>query len=140
MREATCFFRRFATMAHMKYIHTDKAPKAVGPYSQAIQSHDFLFLSGQIGIDPQTGTLVEGLEAQTHQIMKNIQAVLDEAEGDLNDIVKTTIFLTDINDYKHVNEIYGSYFPDHKPARSAVAVAALPAGALIEIECIARES
>lgn len=127
-------------MTHMKYIHTDKAPKAVGPYTQAIKSHDLLFLSGQIGIDPETGTLVEGLAAQTHQIIKNISAVLEEAGADLADIVKTTIFLTDIEDYKQVNEIYGSYFSEHKPARSAVAVAALPAGALIEIECIARKS
>lgn len=127
-------------MTHMKYIHTDRAPKVVGPYTQAIKSHDFLFLSGQIGIDPETGTLVEGLAEQTHQIFKNISAVLEEAGANLHDVVKTTVFLTTIEDYKDVNEIYGSYFSEHKPARSAVAVAALPAGALIEIECIARES
>ena len=122
----------------MNSIHTDAAPKAVGPYSQAIRVGELLFLSGQIGLSAQTGTLAEGLAAQTHQIIKNIQAVLAEAGADITNIAKTTVFLTDINDYKEVNEIYGSYFSDHKPARSAVAVAALPAGALIEIECIAH--
>lgn len=121
----------------MKSVYTETAPAVVGPYSQAIEANGFLFCAGQIGLDPQTKKLVEGIENQTHQIMKNITAVLIAAGTDVTKIVKTTIFLTNMDDYKKVNEIYGSYFLQIKPARSAVAVASLPAGALIEIECIA---
>jgi len=124
----------------MKYISTEKAPKVVGPYSQAIVSNGFIFCSGQIGIDPKTGILVEGFEKQTHQVMKNLTAVLKEAQADLKHVVKVTVYLADINDYKQMNEIYGQYFIDHKPTRAAFAVAALPAGALIEIEAIAEVS
>lgn len=123
----------------MKTIHTDNAPKAVGPYSQAIETDRFVFCSGQIGIHPQTGTLVEGIENQTKQAMTNIENVLKAAGTDLEHVVKTTVFLADIGDYKTVNEVYGSYFTDHKPARSAVQVAALPLGALVEIEVIAAK-
>lgn len=121
----------------MKYVSTKNAPAAIGPYSQAIEANGFVFCSGQIGIDPKTGNLAEGLENQTKQIIKNIEAVLKEAGLNLECIVKTTIFLTNINDFAKVNEIYGSFFTNHKPARSTIAVAALPKGALIEIEAIA---
>lgn len=121
----------------MKYIHTDKAPKAVGPYSQAIDTGDFLFLSGQIGIDPETGNLVEGTIPQLSQIMKNIEEVLKAAGGSLSKIIKTTIFLKNISEFQQINEAYGKYFSKHKPARSTVEVSNLPKGALIEIEAIA---
>ncbi len=123
----------------MKTIQTDNAPKAVGPYSQAIETEQFIFCSGQIGIDPKTGALVGGIENQTKQAMVNVTNVLAAAGTDLNQVVKTTIFLADIEDYKTVNDVYGSYFTDHKPARSAVQVAALPLGALVEIEMIAAK-
>ncbi len=122
----------------MKYVQTENAPAAVGPYSQAIIENGLVFCSGQIGINPQSGELAEGLENQLKQIMKNITAVLEEADSDLEMVIKTTIFLTSIEDYAAVNEIYGAYFPVHKPARSAVAVSNLPKGALIEIEVLAK--
>lgn len=121
----------------MKIIQTDSAPQAVGPYSQAIEANGFIFCAGQIGLDPVQKKLVEGLKGQTHQIMKNIQSVLSAADSDLSKVVKTTIFLTDMADYAQVNEIYGSYFASNKPARSTVCVSVLPAGARLEIECIA---
>lgn len=121
----------------MKTIHTENAPKAVGPYSQAIEANGFLFCAGQIGIDPKTGNLATGLEKQTEQVIKNLQAVLQAVGTDLKNVVKTTIFLTNINDFAKVNEIYGSFFTENKPARSTVAVAALPKGALVEIEAVA---
>ncbi len=123
----------------MKYISTEKAPKAVGPYSVAIESNGMLFCSGQIGINPETNELESGIEAQTHRIMKNIEAVLAASRLSLEHVVKTTIFLIDMDDYAKVNELYGSYFPVHKPARSCVAVRSLPKGALIEIEVIAAK-
>jgi len=122
----------------MKYIYTEKAPKVVGPYSQAIVSNGFIFCSGQIGIDPKIGILVEGFEKQTHQVMKNLANVLKEANSDFEHVVKVTVYLADINEYKQMNEIYGQYFSDHKPTRAAFAVSNLPAGALIEIEMIAE--
>ena len=122
----------------MKIILSEKAPKVVGPYSQAIETGGLVFCSGQIGIDPQTSTLREGVEAQTHQIMKNISAVLSQNGLSLNHIVKTTIFLGSMQDYQKVNGIYGEYFTEHKPARSTIQVAGLPIGALIEIEFIAE--
>lgn len=122
----------------MKYISTEKTPKAVGPYSQAIVSNGFIFCSGQIGLDPKTGELVEGLENQTHQIIKNLTEVLKAGGSSLESVVKTNIYLADIKDYGKVNEVYGQYFSDHKPARAAVAVAHLPKNALIEIEAVAE--
>lgn len=121
----------------MKTIQTDNAPAAVGPYSQAISVNGFVFCAGQIGIDPESGAMLEGLEAQITQIMKNITAVLKAAGMDLTKIVKTTIFITDISMFPKVNEIYGNYFTKHKPARSTVEVSNLPKGALVEIEAIA---
>ena len=122
----------------MKYIQTENAPKAVGPYSQAIVSNGFIFCSGQIGLDPKTNDLVEGLEEQTHQVLKNLSEVLKAENSNLEKVVKITIYLSDINDYAKMNEVYGQYFSNHKPARAAFAVAGLPKGALIEIEAVAE--
>lgn len=121
----------------MKYVQTEKAPKAVGPYSQAIVEDSLVYCSGQIGLNPDTGELAEGVENQTHQILKNLEAVLQEAGSDLQKVLKTTIFITNIADFAKVNEIYESYFANHKPARATVAVSALPKGAVVEIEAIA---
>jgi 2-iminobutanoate/2-iminopropanoate deaminase len=120
-------------------IHSDRAPKALGPYSQAILDGNTLFLSGQIGIDPATGSMVEGgVEDQAHQAIKNLDAVLDAAGMSLVNIVKTTIFLASMDDFPMVNEVYGGYFSDDPPARATVQAAKLPLGALVEIEAIAR--
>ncbi|CAM4277512.1 RidA family protein [Erysipelothrix inopinata] len=122
----------------MKKVHnTDKAPKAIGPYVQAVEANGFIFTSGQLGLNPETGTLQEGIEAQAHQVMKNLQSVLENAGSDFSKVVKTTILLSDIADFATVNEIYGSYFGGEFPARSAYQVATLPLGGLIEIELIA---
>ena len=121
-----------------KAIVTDKAPGAVGPYSQAIRTGNFLFCSGQIPIDPATGKLIEGdVEAQTEQFFKNIKAVLDAAGGTMDNIVKATVFLKDMADFKKVNEIYARQFEPPFPARSAVAVKDLPLFVDVEIEVIA---
>lgn len=120
-----------------KTIHTNKAPEAVGPYVQAIQKGDMLYLSGQLGLIPATGELPDGVEKQTRQSLNNIQAVLDEAGFGVNDIVKTTIYLTDMETFGLVNEIYAEFFGEEKPARSCVEVSGLPKGGLVEIEVIA---
>lgn len=123
----------------MQIISTNNAPAAIGPYSQAIESNGLLFCSGQLGIDPAIGKLVaDDTASQTAQIMKNIKALLNAANLDLNDIVKTTIFLASMDDFKAVNEIYASHLGTHKPARSTIQVAKLPLGAMVEIECIAE--
>lgn len=119
-----------------KEIFTENAPAAIGPYSQAIQVGDFIFASGQIGVDPKTGEAVEGIEAQTHQVMKNIQAVLAEVDADFSDVVKFTIFLDSMGDFATVNELYGSYLEKPYPARSTVEVSRLPKDLLIEMEVI----
>lgn len=123
-----------------KEIKTNKAPKAVGPYSQAIRVGDLAFCSGQIGIDPVSGNLVEGgIEAQTEQVLKNLSAVLEAANLTLENVVKTDIFITNMEDYPKVNEIYGKYFnTETKPARVTAGVLSLPKGALIEISFIAH--
>lgn len=122
----------------MKSIHTDKAPAAVGPYSQAKIAGGFLFASGQVPINPETATVIEGgIEAQTEQVCKNIEAVLTEAGTDFSKVVKTTCFLADINDFKAFNEVYANYFTS-KPARSCVAVKNLPLGVSVEVEIIAE--
>jgi 2-iminobutanoate/2-iminopropanoate deaminase len=119
-------------------IATPAAPAAIGPYSQAITTHDLVFCSGQIAIDPTTGELVEGgIEAQADRVLRNLTAVLDAAGCTLADVVKTTVFLADIADFGAVNAIYARYMPDPPPARSTFAVSALPKGARIEIEAIA---
>jgi 2-iminobutanoate/2-iminopropanoate deaminase len=121
-----------------KIISTDEAPAAIGPYSQAVRSGSFLFCSGQIPLDPKSGQIVAGdIAAQTRRVLDNIAAVL-RAEGlSFDNVVKTTIFLTDLGDFQTVNEIYGAYFKQNPPARSTVQVAALPKGANVEIEVIA---
>jgi 2-iminobutanoate/2-iminopropanoate deaminase len=119
-------------------VSTSSAPAAIGPYSQGIVSDGLLFCSGQIGLDPATGNLAEGLEAQTERVLRNVAAILDAAGLSMADVVKTTIFLTDINDFAVVNAIYAKHAADPPPARSTIAVAALPKGARIEIEAIAR--
>ena len=118
-------------------ILTEKAPAAVGPYSQAVATDLLIFTSGQIGIHPLTGQLRPGIVEQTHQVLENLAAVLGAAGSSMGHIVKTTIFLTDIAEFSTVNEIYAEAFQDDPPARSTVQVAALPLGALIEIEAIA---
>ncbi len=118
-------------------IATDSAPKAIGPYSQAVRAGDYVFTAGQAGLDPQTGTLREGVAAQTEQTMANLEAVLAAAGCTFADVVKTTIFVVDMGDFKTVNGIYGARFPADKPARSTVQVAGLPLGALVEIEMVA---
>ena len=119
-------------------IQTDKAPAAIGPYSQAVDLGIVLFLSGQIALDPASGTLVPGgIIPQTEQVFRNIEAILSAAGLTAANIVKTTVFLADIGDFGTVNEIYAKHFSSDYPARSAVQAAALPKGALIEIECIA---
>ncbi|HEY0369518.1 MAG TPA: RidA family protein [Chthoniobacterales bacterium] len=121
-----------------KIISTDEAPAAIGPYSQAIRVGQLVFTSGQIPLDPKSGKIVEGdIDAQARRVLENLTAVLAAENLTMNHIVKTTIFLTDMNDFAKVNEIYGSYFTQQPPARSTVAVAALPKGARVEIECIA---
>lgn len=125
----------------MKKLSTQKAPAAVGPYSQGIQTGNLFFLSGQLGLNPETGKMVEGgIEKQTHQVFKNIQAVLESEGLTLNNVVKVLVLLSEINDFAAVNAIYGKYFNEPYPARSAFQVAALPLGGQIEIEVIAERS
>lgn len=121
----------------LKKVATPKAPSAIGPYSQAISVNEWVFTSGQIALDLD-GKLVQGdVKAQAKQVLKNLKEVLEEGGSCLEGVVKTTIFLVNINDFAAVNEVYAEFFKEHKPARSTVAVAALPKGALVEIECIA---
>ncbi|QJT09914.1 RidA family protein [Oceanidesulfovibrio marinus] len=121
----------------MKVVHSDKAPKALGPYAQAIETNGMIFCSGQTGIDPATNTLVDGLEAQTRQVLSNLGVVLQEAGSSPSRVIKTTVFLADMQDFPVMNEIYGEFFGEHKPARTTVQVAGLPLDARVEIECIA---
>lgn len=119
-------------------IRTDKAPQAIGPYSQAVKFGELIFLSGQIPLDPQTGKIIEGdIEAQTERVMQNISAVLEAASSSLDRVLKVTIFLADMNDFARVNEVYGRFFTAAPPARSTVAAARLPRDARIEIDAVA---
>lgn len=119
-------------------IATEKAPAAIGPYSQAVRMGDWLFLSGQIGLDPGSGELVVGgVVAETRQVMENLRAVLTAAGGALDDVVRTTIFLVDLSDFSRVNEAYAEFFRAPYPARATVGVAALPRGARVEIDAVA---
>lgn len=121
-----------------KQIQTKDAPAAIGPYSQAIHAGGFIFYSGQIPLDPESGQIVEGgIVEQTQRVMANMQAILHASGRDFSDIVKTTIYLTDLADFATVNEIYGECFDDVPPARACVQVAALPKGAAVEIDWIA---
>ncbi len=120
-----------------KTITTDKAPWAIGPYSQAVVSGDLVFLSGQIPIDPSTNEIIKGdISAQTQQVINNIIVILKEAKCEIENVIKTTVFLQDMQDFNEMNLVYASFFK-HKPARSTVQVACLPKKALVEIECIA---
>ena len=122
----------------MKQIHTDNAPKALGPYSQAIEAEGMVFASGQVPIDPATDQFVEGgIKEQTRQSLTNARNILREAGTDLTHVVKTTVFLSDMDNFAAMNEVYAEFFQQPYPARSAVAVKTLPKGALGEIECIA---
>ena len=124
----------------MKVLHSDLAPAAIGPYNQAIEVNGFIFASGQIPIDPHTGKMVEGgVAEQTRQALINAAHVLEEAGLGLSSVVKTTVFLTDMADFAAMNEVYASFFKAPYPARSAVAVKALPKGALVEVECVAAK-
>jgi 2-iminobutanoate/2-iminopropanoate deaminase len=119
-------------------IATQKAPAAVGPYSQGVKVNDFIFTAGQIPLNPETGKLVEGgIEEQTRQVMENLANVLEAAGTGLDQVVKTTIFTTDLADFAAINQVYGSFFTGDPPARSTVQVAALPLGARVEIEVVA---
>lgn len=121
-----------------KVVYTEKAPRAIGPYSQAIQAGDLLFLSGQIPIDPKTGELIMGdIRKQTQQVLENIKGILESQRIGLQDVVKVTIFLKDMGNFSQVNEVYATYFPSSPPARSTVEVAKLPRDVDIEIEAIA---
>ncbi len=118
-------------------IHTEKAPKAIGPYSQAIEINGMLFISGQVPVNPETGSIPEGITAQTEQVMKNIAAILDKAGYTFSDVIKSTCLLSDMSNFKAMNEVYGKYYSENPPARAAFAVKELPLGALVEIETIA---
>jgi len=121
----------------MERIQTDKAPAAVGPYAQAVRAGGMVFISGQIPLDPATGVMVEGgVEEQTHQVLANLDAVVKAAGADRADIVKVTIFLTDLGAFEAVNRIYGDWLEGHRPARATVEVSALPKGALVEMDAI----
>lgn len=124
----------------MKSLHTEKAPAAIGPYSQAIETRGFVFASGQIPLNPVTGVIVEGgIKEQTRQALTNAAAVMEAAGLSLADVVKTTVYLADMDDFAAMNEVYASFFSQPYPARSAVAVKTLPKGALVEVECIAAK-
>lgn len=122
----------------MKFIETDKAPKAIGPYSQGVKVERFLFLSGQIAINPQTNQLIEGdFKDEVRQVLKNIEAILNSEGCRRQDVIKTTCFLKDMKLFPDFNEVYGEFFSNHKPARSTIEVSALPKNAKVEIELIA---
>ena len=126
-------------MTRLETVHTDRAPKAIGPYSQAIVVDGWVYCSGQIALDPATGEVVAGdVTAQTERAMKNLTAVLAAAGSRLDLVVKTTVFLSSMSDFAAMNEIYGRHFGSHRPARATVAAAGLPRGVAVEIECVAR--
>ncbi len=123
----------------MKYHHSDDAPGAIGPYSQAVEIDGWLYTSGQVGLDPATGKLAEGgFEAQARRVLTNLSAVLATVGCAFSDVVKATVYVTDLADFATLNKLYGEAMDDHRPARSTVQVGALPAGALVEIDLVAR--
>ena len=123
----------------MKHRHTDGAPGAIGPYSQAVEVDGWLYTSGQVGLDPATGRLVDGgFESQARRVFENLRAVLAAAGCTFSDVVKATVYVTDLADFQTLNRVYAEAMGDHKPARSTVQVAALPAGAQVEIDLVAR--
>ena len=119
-----------------KIIHTDQAPKAIGTYSQAVQTGDTVYCSGQIGLDPQTMQMVDGIDAQIHRVFDNLKAVADAAGGTLNDVVRFTVYLTDLKHFAKVNEIMATYLAEPYPARAAIGVASLPRDAMVEIDAV----
>ena len=121
----------------MKFISTKEAPQAIGPYSQAVVVNGFVYTSGQIGLLPNGELVGDDVESQTHQVMKNLFYVLESANAQFNDVIKTTIFLEDMRDFDKINAIYAHYFGTHKPVRSTVAVRSLPKNVKIEIDCMA---
>jgi len=126
-------------MTFKEIVNTSKAPNAIGPYSQAIKINKMVFLSGQIAIDPKTQQFIDGdIETQTRRVLDNLKSVVEASGSSLENVVKTTIYLTDMNDFSKVNEIYATYFSSGKPARSTVCVAALPKNARVEIDAIAE--
>lgn len=126
-------------MSQITPVHTDHAPAAIGPYSQAMVTDGWVFCSGQIPIDPQSGELIEGgVAEQTHQVLKNLAKVLEAAGSSMDSVVKTTVFLSDMNTFAEMNGVYAEHFGDHRPARAAVQAAALPKFVDVEIECVAR--
>ena len=122
-----------------KVIYSEHAPKAIGPYSQAIEINGMLFISGQVPVNPDTGNIPDGIEAQTEQVIKNIGAILKEAGYEFSDVIKSTCLLSDMSNFKAMNEIYGKYYTVNPPARAAFAVKELPLGVLVEIETIAAK-
>ncbi|MBT8395998.1 MAG: RidA family protein [Gemmatimonadetes bacterium] len=128
-------------MSNLSFVKTDRAPGAIGPYSQAVRVDGWVFCSGQIPIDPATGDLVSGdIGVQTDQVLRNLSAVLEAAGGSLDSVVKTTVFLADMGDFAGMNEVYAKHFGDHRPARAAVAVRTLPKNVDVEIEAVAKLS
>lgn len=125
-------------MSDIKLIHTDKAPAAVGPYSQATAANGMLFVSGQLGIIPSEGKLADGFEAQTRQALANMQAILEEAGSSLEKVLAVDVFVMDMGKFADLNAIYGEFFSAHKPARAAIQVAGLPLGGLVEFKCVAK--
>ncbi len=125
-------------MSTQKIISTEKAPKAIGPYSQAVRIENMVFTAGQLGLDPATMELVAGgIEAQTRQVLNNLKYVLEASGSSFSRVIKTTVFLSDMANFAAMNAVYAEYFPENPPARSTVAVAALPKGGLVEIEVVA---
>lgn len=121
-----------------KIIKTDKAPQAIGPYSQAVEIDNTLYISGQVPINPETGKVVDGgIQEQTEQVMKNIGAILKEAGYSFSDVIKSTCLLNDMDNFKAMNEVYGKYYPENPPARAAYQVVKLPLGVMVEVETIA---
>ncbi len=124
-------------MPTRQIINSLNAPKAIGPYSHAVRVGNFVHSSGQLGLDPQTNELVEGIEAQTRQVLQNQASVLEAAGASLRNVVKTTVYLKDMGEFAKMNAVYGEFFPQDPPARSTIQAAALPKGALVEIDCVA---
>ncbi|TPX35135.1 hypothetical protein SmJEL517_g02382 [Synchytrium microbalum] len=125
-------------MSTLSFVHSDKAPKAIGPYSQAVIANNMIFCSGQVPFVPETMEIVEGdIQVQTRQALTNLKAVLEAAGSDMHHVVKTTVFIKDMNEFAKMNEIYAEMFGDHKPARSTVEVARLPRDVKVEVECMA---
>jgi 2-iminobutanoate/2-iminopropanoate deaminase len=126
-------------MSRLQSVHTERAPRAIGPYSQAVIVDGWVFCSGQIALDPATGEVVSGdVAAQTERVLKNLTAVLEASGVKLDRVVKTTVFLANMADFAAMNEVYGKHFGEHRPARATVAAAGLPRGVAVEIECVAR--